>query len=200
MCVYLERSIRRSEEIEWAVQLGNVGVIHHKVIHLHLLLCDSLGAKKTAQSQASLNNDIQGGVENTKGVLRFLVGLLIGMDGIGVLPDLVLLSGEQLDGFVVEQRVDCSRLHCIVERIGLTAIPCPPVRHENGRVDVTHHCNKDNDSKVNVESPCQVDTRDCDINKARQYVEEQRGEQCDNRRHTAIYQRKEAKHSTILVD
>ena len=190
MCVYLERSIRSSEEIEWAVQLRNVGVVHHKVIHLHLLLCDSLGAKQTAQSQASLNNNVQGGVENSEGVLRFPVGLLIGMNGIGVLPDLVLLSGEQLDGFIVEQRVDCSRLHCIVERIGLAAIPCPPVRHENGRVDVAHHCDKDNDSKVNVESPCQEDTCDCDINKARQDVEEQRGEQGDNRGHTTIYQRK----------
>lgn len=181
MCIYLKGSIRRSEEIEWAVQLGNVGVVHHKVIHLHLLLCDSLGAKETAQSQASLNNDVQGGVKNTECVLRFPVRLLIGMDGIGVLPDFVLLSGEQLDGFVVEQRVDCSRLHCIVERIRLAAITCPPVRHENGRVDITHHCNKDNDSKVNVKSLCQEDTCDCDIYKARQDVEEQRGEQCNNR-------------------
>lgn len=92
--------------------------------------------------------------------------MLVIEDGFRVLANLVLLGGKKLDCFIVEKRVDGSRLHCVVQSVRLSAISSSPVRHENGGVNITHHCCGNDKSKVNVEFACQDYARDGNVDQA----------------------------------
>ena len=140
----LDLAVKDAQKVEWNVELDHEGVDHDQIAQSHAPGHHAFGGTPEHGYQGRRNDELLPGVEHRQRGLCLQTRQAQALEAFVVATRLESLIAKIFDGFVVQERVNRSRMGSRIELIGLLAELGAPFGHANGEENIKHQgCQRD---------------------------------------------------------